>query len=50
MNVLKLMSEGRIEGQRLPRKEVEGLPEAFRRGNRMQAPIGRRSAAEDRKK
>jgi len=37
MDVLKLMPEGRIEGQRHPRKEVEGLPEAFRRGNRMQA-------------
>ena len=34
------MSEDRIEGQRLPRKEAEGLPEAFRRGNRMQAEIG----------
>jgi hypothetical protein len=29
------MSEDRIGGQRLPRKEGQGLPEAFRRGNQM---------------
>jgi hypothetical protein len=29
------MSEDRIGGQGLPRKEGQGLPEAFRRGNRM---------------
>jgi hypothetical protein len=33
------MSEGRIGGQGLP-EEVEGLPEAFGRGNRMRAETG----------
>jgi hypothetical protein len=35
MEFPKQMSEGRIEGQSLP-EERQGLPEAVRRGNRMQ--------------
>jgi hypothetical protein len=34
------MSEDRIGGQRLPHEEVEGLPEAVRRGNRMRPHAG----------
>jgi hypothetical protein len=36
----KQMSEDRIEGPGPPRKEGQGLPEAFRRGNRMRPQAG----------
>src|SRR6478672_6641622 len=36
----KLMSEDRIGVLRPPRKEGQGLPEAFRRGNRMRPKMG----------
>jgi hypothetical protein len=39
MDVPKQMSEDRIGGPRPARKEVEGLPEAFGRGNRMKARL-----------
>src|SRR6478609_4422170 len=40
MDIPKQMSEDRIGGQGLPRKEGQGLPEAFRRGNRMRPQAG----------